>query len=420
MKNWQLEKGMKAILVYDTPFGRGSHADGLTVIRLNSPTIIVVDNSQNTPHGVLLIFADPQQLPPEPKQRCEALVQAVSRALGKRAQAYTQYFEQEWSAEPFIGGCISLVPPGVLSHSGEPFDLYDKNTGAFDSAHLVSSRSSTEFEDFPMPSDYPEFPGKQQMQAYLRSFAEAFGISPHVRLGRTIKRVYPAPDAAATGDWLVDIAGETTQRYSTVIIANGHLLGKSKPRDVNYPGSFTGQLLQANQYNNAQPFRGQRVLVVGAGNTGCDIAVDASFVAAKVHISLREGKYFLPKTFMGKPISDLVNPKATGSRYERWMERLSAMVLYRLTIGKASLYGLPEPQHRIFDKHPTINSQLPYQIKQGAIQAFPEIKAFHGDAVEFVDGRREAYDVIVLALGYHVTFPMLHDEDKLLEWDGAI
>jgi hypothetical protein len=90
-----------------------------------------------------------------------------------------------------------------------------------------------------------------------------------------------------------------------------------------------------------------------------------------------------------------------------WAQRLMIALLLRITVGKYSQYGFPEPDHKIFEAHPTINSELLYYVKHGRIQARPDIARFEGKTVYFVDGHSEEFDLIVCATGYHVSFPFL-------------
>ena len=324
-----------------------------------------------------------------------------------------------------IGAGFSGLTVGrKLTELSEGFEILDANpgpgglwhTGAYDSAHLISSKRDTQFEDFAMPESYPDFPGKEQMRRYLQEFADHFGLTPRIRAATWVHRVRPAEDFDTTCQWIVEAQGQPVRRYATVTIANGHLSGMSVPKAPHYPGDFSGEIRYASQYRNAAEFAGRRVLVVGAGNTGCDIAVDSSRVAAATAISMRGGRYFIPKTFLGIPLTDLGAESWLG----RWFDRLTLRAICWLSFGSLSRYGLPDPDHRILDKHLTMSSQLLYQLKHGRIAVRPEIRCYDGNLVEFVDGTREAFDVIVFAVGYEVSFPMLLPEDDLLDWEGAL
>ncbi|MGI9303923.1 MAG: flavin-containing monooxygenase [Gammaproteobacteria bacterium] len=321
-------------------------------------------------------------------------------------------------------GFSGITVARKLRELGESFDVIDANsgigglwhTGAYDSAHLVSSKLETQFEDFPMPDCYPDFPGRAQMQRYLQSYADHVGVTEYVQLNSVVNRVRPADDYHTSGEWLVEIEGETPRRYATVVVANGHLSGMSSPKKPAYPGRFAGEVRYATEYQNARDLAGKRVLVVGAGNTGCDIAVDSSRIAVATAISMRSGKHFIPKTFAGIPLSDLGGEGRLG----RWFDRLALRLICWLSFGNLSRHGLPKPTHRILDRHPTINSQLLYQIQHGRVAVRSEIKRYDDDTVEFVDGSREALDLIIFAVGCNVSFPMLKYEDGLLDWEEGL
>jgi len=322
-------------------------------------------------------------------------------------------------------GFSGITAARKLQELGESFDILNANsgigglwhTGAYDSAHLVSSKLNTQFKDFPMPASYPDFPGKTQVKRYIQEYAERFGMAEHVQVNTYVNRVRPTDDYGTTREWFVEVEGEAEpRRYATVAIANGHLSGMSAPRKPVYPGKFTGEIRYATTYRNANDFAGKRILVVGAGNTGCDIAVDSSRIADHTAISMRSGKHFMPKTFLGIPLSDLEGEGKSSD----WFDRLALRAINWLSFGSYERYELPKPTHRILDKHPTINSQLLYQLQHGEIVVRPEIKQYDGDNVEFVDGTREPFDIIMFAVGYDVSFPMIKPKDQILEWKDRL
>jgi hypothetical protein len=142
--------------------------------------------------------------------------------------------------------------------------------------------------------------------------------------------------------------------------------------------------------------------VIGGGNSACDIASEAARVGRGACISLRRGYWFLPKTLLGYPLVDLIKGWVPV-----WAQRIFLRVVLRIVFGKYSNYGLPLPEHKIFEAHPTINSELLYYIKQGSIRPKKDIAGFEGRTVHFVDGTSEEFDVVVCATGYHVSFPFL-------------
>ena len=170
------------------------------------------------------------------------------------------------------------------------------------------------------------------------------------------------------------------------------------------------------QYKTADVLRGRRVLVVGAGNTGCDIAVEAAMHADKAFHSLRRGYYFVPKFLFGRP-SDVVGEKLLRLGLPDRLRRFIVRAVLRLTVGDVERYGLPAPDHELFASHPIINSQLPYYVAHGRISPKPNVAELAGDRVRFDDGSVEAVDLIIYATGYKISFPFL-DRAHLNWGDG--
>ncbi|HEX4149621.1 MAG TPA: NAD(P)-binding domain-containing protein [Pirellulales bacterium] len=287
-------------------------------------------------------------------------------------------------------------------HFGKP------GSSIYQSTHLISSKRLTEYPDFPMPDEDAEYLHHSRVLAYLRAYARHFGLYERIQFNTAIERVEPDGD-----QWLVTLAGGQQRRYRGVVIANGH---NWDPRLPNYPGKFAGQILHSSQYKSADVLRGRRVLVVGAGNSGCDIAVEAAQNAERTLHSLRRGYHFLPKFVGGKP-ADVVGERMLRWRLPLALRRTVARVLMRLLVGPPTRFGLPRPDHRLFETHPIINSQLPYYVGHGDITIKPDVAELAGDCVRFVDGSQERVDVIVYATGYQISFPFL--DSRHLNWrDG--
>ena len=289
------------------------------------------------------------------------------------------------------------------------------HTGAYETAHIISSRFSTGFTDFPMPESFPDFPSKAEMQRYFRSYAEHFGLLEHIRLNTEVLRVSPLPaNGVDEPRWRTECAGGRVVFSHTVTIANGH---HTEPLTADYPGTFAGQMTGSSEYRTPDLFEGKRVLVVGSGNTACDAAVDASLHGLSADISIRDGVYSFPRTFMGKPFDTLMRSLPIKAE---WLERLVGWVVHKAAVGDPRHYGMPKPQFRIFDQHPVINSELLRRIKLGEVGVRPEIERFDGHRVVFKDGSSREYDMVFWAIGYRIGFPLLRPEDQLLDWDGRL
>jgi hypothetical protein len=274
------------------------------------------------------------------------------------------------------------------------------------STHLISSKRLTEYLDFPMPADYPEYPSHARVLDYLHSYADRFGLRRHIRFSTAIERVEPL----ASGGWLVTLGDTSQHRYAGVVVANGH---NWDPRWPDFTGSFAGRVLHSSQYKSPEVLAGQRVLVVGAGNSGCDIAVESSQHAAQTFLSMRRGYHYLPKFFHGTPI-DVVGERLLKARIPLGMRRLLATGMGWLVMGDPQSVGLPKPDHKLFETHPIINSQLVYHAAHGDIGIKPNIDRLDGQHVQFADGTREAIDVIVYATGFKITIPFI--DASLLNW----
>ncbi len=289
-------------------------------------------------------------------------------------------------------------------------------SSVYASTHLISSKRMTEFADFPMPKDYPPYPSHAQALAYLRDYARQFGLYQHIRFGQTVVKAVaqtPGSQPGGAATWVVTTADGQARTYRGLVIANGHHWDPLWPQ---IPGQFTGEQLHAHDYKTPAQLAGKRVLVVGAGNSGCDIAVEAAGHARAVFHSLRRGYHFLPKFLLGTPVD------AGGEWFNRWrvplaVQRWITGWLARVALGPPERYGLPRPDHRLFETHPIINSQLLYFVGHGKIQVRPGIQRLAGAKVRFVDGREEAIDLIVFATGYQISFPFF-ERDLLLDSGG--
>ena len=286
--------------------------------------------------------------------------------------------------------------------------------GVYDSTYLITSRNSTGFPEHPLPPGLPDFPHWTQLRDYLRDYADEFGLRRHIRFRHEVSSVAPAGGGDGTGGWLVTYRGpggaEETRHYAGVVVANGHHWDKFVP---DKPGTFTGAQIHVKDYKRPEDLTGPRVLVVGAGVSGCDLAVEASRTFGTAWISMRRTHHFIPKTLFGKPVTDLNSPWMPA-----WLQRTMSSIALRVVNGPFSRYGMPAPDHKLFSEQVTINSQLLYALRHGAVRYRPDIARFDGRTVRFVDGRAEEFDGIVWATGYRVSFPFL--DHGMFEWDDGI
>jgi hypothetical protein len=287
--------------------------------------------------------------------------------------------------------------------------IHGPTSRVYESTHTISTKPFTQYPDFPMPDEWPDYPHHAQLGEYLRRYADHFDLRRRIRLGTEVLDVDPVDLTDPQTAWDVTAAGPdgtTTTRYDAVVVANGH---NWRPKTPHYPGEFSGEVMHSAQYKSADALRGKRVLVVGAGNTGCDIAVEAAQQAHRALHSTRRGYWYAPKYAFGKP-ADQINDLVTALRPPMWLKQRLMHAVIRLTVGEHSRLGLPEPDHAILETHPIANTLLPYYVGQGSIEPVRDIDHFDSDHVVFVDGRREQVDLVVFATGYLAEFPFLADK----------
>ena len=274
----------------------------------------------------------------------------------------------------------------------------------FESTRLISSKSLTALADFPMPRHYPAYPDHRQCLDYLRSYARAFDLDRHIRFRTAVERIVPAGNPGE--GWDVHAAGHGVRRYAGVVIASGH---NHVPRFPEIPGRFTGDFLHAADYKSPTrpvPIAGRRVLVIGGGNSGADITVESARHAALTVHSTRRGYFVVPREIFGRA-ADLRGERLLALGAPLWLRRLVSLRMIDRTIGLPWRHGLPRPDHRLYETHPVINSDLLALIDAGAIRPAGDVAAFEGDAAVFRDGTQERFDVVICATGYRGTLPFI-------------
>jgi hypothetical protein len=277
----------------------------------------------------------------------------------------------------------------------------------YEALHLITPRDVSGFDGVPMPADYPLFPSREQVIRYLDGFTDRFGLREHVRTGVEVVSV-TSPDAGRSG-WDVATADGTTERFDAVVVANGHHWDPALPAMA---AEFTGRSLHSSQYRTADDLVGERVLVVGAGNSGCDLAVDAVHARRQVSIAMRRGQVFQPKTFFGKGRNQL----PLLARLPMWLAERVQRELVRISVGSPADYpGLQEPVTRNLNQQPpVVNDLLLYWLQHGRITARPGVTGVSGRTVGFADGSSGEFDTVLWATGFHVTLPFLAPD--LLTW----
>jgi cation diffusion facilitator CzcD-associated flavoprotein CzcO len=325
-------------------------------------------------------------------------------------------------------GPTGLAAARNLARRGIPFIGFESHTGVgglwdidsptstmYESAHLISSKTTTAYDEFPMRDEVADYPSHWEMREYFNDYADTFDLRRNFRFETEVVAARPEDPDSVNSVWKVTIrtkdGEEETSRYAGVIVANGIL---SEPSIPEFEGQdkFEGEILHTASYRRADIFRGRKVLIVGCGNSGCDIAVDAVHFAESIEMSLRSGYWFFPKYIFGRPADTLNEGKALPAFLKT---RIDGKVIRFLT-GDPARLGFPEPEGRIYETHPVMNTQVLYHAGHGDIHIRKNIKRFTKTGVEFVDGSTGDYDMVMLATGYKLHYPFVDPE--YLNWKG--
>ena len=319
-----------------------------------------------------------------------------------------------------LAGARNLQKLGIAFQGFEAYtdvgglwNIANPRSTVYESAHLISSKRTTEFAEFPMADSVADYPSHRELCRYFADFADHFDLRRHFRFGVRVERVEPVrPEDPAT-PWRVTLRNKEgaleSAEYKGVVIANGTLAEPNLPK---FEGQFAGELLHTSQYKSAEQFKGKRVLLIGAGNSGCDIAVDAVHYADSIDISVRRGYYFVPKYVFGKPADTLVGKKPLP----RWLKQKVDSVILKWFTGDPVRFGFPRPDYKMYESHPIVNSLILHHLGHGDIHVKPDIARFDGHTVHFKDGSQQDYDMVLLATGYNLHYPFI---DKAhLNWEG--
>jgi dimethylaniline monooxygenase (N-oxide forming) len=315
-------------------------------------------------------------------------------------------------------GSSGIAAVKALHERGIPVECFEKSdrvggnwvfankngmSSAYRSLHANTSRERMEYSDFPMPDSYPDFPHHTEIAQYFSDYVSHFGLADSITFDTGVERAVRGPD----GVWTVTLDTGDSRRYDALLVANGHHWDPRWPEPP-YPGRFDGEQLHSHHYVDASGFRDRNVLVVGIGNSAMDIAVESSFVARRTWLCARRGAHVVRKYLFGRPLDQIaVSPLSPLVPFG--IRRAFFGALYRIAVGRVEDYGLPAPDHRLLEAHPTVSADFLGRIAQGEVTWKPGIESLEGGRVRFADGTLEPVDVIVWCTGYKVTFPFFSD-----------
>jgi dimethylaniline monooxygenase (N-oxide forming) len=332
-------------------------------------------------------------------------------------------------------GSSGIAAAKALLDRGIPFDCIEKSdqvggnwvfgnrngmSAAYRDLFINVSRERMSYADYPMPASYPDFPHHTHIKEYFDKYVDHFGLREHITFQASVRHVRKVEN----GKWETTLdlgldGGNTyseTRLYDALLVANGHHWDPRWPEPA-FAGAdgFEGTQLHAHSYVDNSIFADKSVVILGMGNSAMDIAVESSYVAANTYLAARKGAWIIPKYVFGKPVDQLPNnPRIPFAIRQRMIHQ----TIKTLT-GPPERYGLPKPDHKFGEAHPTVSGRILDRIAHGTIAPKPNIASLEAGRVRFVDGSEVHADIVVYCTGYKISFPFF-DVDFLAAPDNHI
>ena len=286
------------------------------------------------------------------------------------------------------------------------FSEKESHSSVFETTHIISSKTHSQYQDFTFDDfepGIPDYPSHDQLRRYFQAYARHFDLYRVIQFDTLVKHCQLRDDQ----QWevtTVQNGDENTEVFTQLVVCNGH---HWKPRYPKYPGEFTGELLHSHQYKKATPFADKRELVIGGGNSACDVAVETSRVSKKTSISWRRGYRIVPKFLFGQPTDVVANRM---SWLPSKIKYIMSGITVKLVTGSNKLYGLQKPKHAVGATHPVVNDELLYKLRHGKVFPKVDIERFDGRKVIFKDGSEEEFDTVIACTGFILAHPFF-DKD---------
>jgi putative flavoprotein involved in K+ transport len=314
------------------------------------------------------------------------------------------------------GGASGLSAAAALARRGIDVAVLEQDPEVggtwarrYDRLHLHTVRRFSGLAHFPIPSRYPKYLSRDDVVAYLKEYACHFGLRVvHSTSVRAVRPRHTSPDG-----WTVETAGDGW-RGCVAVIATGQYRQPILPP---WPGreTYAGRLAHSVTYANAAPYIGQRVLVVGAGNSGAEIATDLiDNGAAYVAVSVRTPPPVVPRDPFGLPVqrtSILLSalPPAIANRL--------GQATARLALGDLTRYGMPKGEFAPYSTRriPLIDVGFVAALKRGVVKVRPAVERLTQSGAVFADGTTEPFDAIIAATGFTAGLESLIDVPGVLD-----
>ncbi len=311
-------------------------------------------------------------------------------------------------------GPAGLAMAGCFTRAHLPYTLIERSQQVapawhhhYDRLHLHTVKELSHLPHKPFPEDYPQYVPRHLVAEYCEAYAREFQIKPH--FGHEAQRIEPQP-----GHWTVTTTQGIVYQAQRVIVCTGFNRKVNRPT---WPGEadFQGKIIHSRSYRNGAAFTGQRVLVIGMGNTGAELAADLYEHGAQPSISVRSPVNIVLRDPLGRPVQKTALMLA---KLPPWLGDALGRFTARLTVGNLEPYGLkksplaPGQQLRETGQTPVIDVGTLPLIKTGKVKVLPAVQRFTPRGV-VCEGQEHDFDVVVLATGYRPALADLlaHSDD---------
>ncbi|XP_016285406.1 LOW QUALITY PROTEIN: flavin-containing monooxygenase 5-like [Monodelphis domestica] len=296
----------------------------------------------------------------------------------------------------------------------------------YQSVTTNTSKEMTSYSDYPFPDLFPNFLHNSKIMDYVRMYAKHFDLLKYIHFSSKVISIKKRSDFSSNGQWNVVVETDGKQEsyvFDGIMVCSGHYSDPYLPLEC-FPGikKFTGLYFHSHEYKNPEKFKGKRILVVGIGNTGADVASELSHVAKQVFLSTRRGSWILSRVWdNGKPLDivlftcfkNILKKMLGNSIINRWAEnKLNARFDH-------ATYGL-QPYHSFLSHQPTFSNDLPGHIIAGRLLVKANVKEFTKTTAVFEDGTEEYIDVVIFATGYTFSFPFLDNNSAVLDSEYSL
>lgn len=326
-------------------------------------------------------------------------------------------------------GPVGLMAARAFTSHGIEVDIIERNSGVggvwnidhagspmYETCNMITSRVTGGFLGYPMSTNLPLYPRWKDLLKYIQDFAHEYYLDELCEFNLSVVRAEPV-DTDEGRYWTVELSSGETRHYRGIFAASG---SQWEPQIPVVPGleSFTGRAIHSIDYRSPRELQDRRVLVVGAGNSGIDIAADAAFHADEAYLSTRRPYHILPKQIFGQTVPDLLSGRGEMPDLDavKDMNSEQTIELIEATVGDLKVYGLPSTDGLILGQtHPIVSNTILHAFSHGLIAHRPDLESINGSTVEFKDGRTLDVDVIIFATGYSRTYSFL--PEGLVEYD---